>query len=221
MQPPPPSLCRRLRTLGTGLYTSPHLLEVTERVRCDGKPITKEAFARYFFQVWDRLQTTSSSPPAAAPATAAAGMPAYFHLLTLVGLWCFVREGVDVCVLEVGMGGRFDATNVVPSPVACGVTMLDLDHTQASVACVRMYHVSACLGQERVFFWLPTHPVGLSPGADLRNCSVDAVTSDKVLGQRTALNRDQGSLLETYTRLSPPRRRGHRMSAFLSRSGHR
>lgn len=47
-----------------------------------------------------------------------------------VGLRCFVQEGVDVCVMEVGMGGRFDATNVVPSPVACGVTMLDLDHTQ-------------------------------------------------------------------------------------------
>lgn len=47
-----------------------------------------------------------------------------------VGLWCFVQEGVDVCVMEVGMGGRFDATNVVPSPVACGVAILDLDHTQ-------------------------------------------------------------------------------------------
>eukprot|EP00752_Nemacystus_decipiens_P006525 g5876.t1 len=105
----------------TGLYTSPHLLEVTERVRCEGKPLTKEAFARYFFQVWDRLQAT---------ATATTEMPTYFHLLTLVGLWCFVQEGVDVCVLEVGMGGRFDATNVVPPPVACGVAMLDLDHTQ-------------------------------------------------------------------------------------------
>ncbi|CAM9875085.1 unnamed protein product, partial [Ectocarpus sp. 12 AP-2014] len=108
----------------TGLYTSPHLLEVTERVRCDGKPLTKEAFARYFFQ-------TEQGP--AAPeeeGTTAPEMPTYFHLLTLVGLWCFVQEGVDVCVLEVGMGGRFDATNVVPSPVACGVAMLDLDHTQ-------------------------------------------------------------------------------------------
>ncbi|CBJ26031.1 conserved unknown protein [Ectocarpus siliculosus] len=149
----------------TGLYTSPHLLEVTERVRCDGKPLTKEAFARYFFQVWDRLQDTAAptnTDDATAAATAAATgttgitaaasegpsqaeqgpaapeeegttapeMPTYFHLLTLVGLWCFVQEGVDVCVLEVGMGGRFDATNVVPSPVACGVAMLDLDHTQ-------------------------------------------------------------------------------------------
>ncbi|CAM9979491.1 unnamed protein product, partial [Hapterophycus canaliculatus] len=159
----------------TGLYTSPHLLEVTERVRCNGKPLTKEAFARYFFQVWDRLQATSTKTvavdlpdvhtktavtPARTTSTAeietrgdasktgiasvahlqegsaadeepaAAEMPTYFHLLTLVGLWCFVQEGVDVCVLEVGMGGRFDATNVIPSPVVCGVAMLDLDHTQ-------------------------------------------------------------------------------------------
>lgn len=41
-----------------------------------------------------------------------------------------MKQGVDVCVIEVGMGGRFDATNVLPSPVACGVAMLDLDHTQ-------------------------------------------------------------------------------------------
>lgn len=93
-------------------------------MRCEGKPLTKEAFARYFFQVWDRLQAT---------ATTTTEMPTYFHLLTLVGLWCFVQEGVDVCVLEVGMGGRFDATNVVPPPVACGVAMLDLDHTQVSI----------------------------------------------------------------------------------------
>ncbi|CAM9652219.1 unnamed protein product [Scytosiphon promiscuus] len=160
------------------LYTSPHLLEVTERVRCNGKPLTKEAFARYFFQVWDRLQATStgntvandvgdaSTQAAAIPITTestsegsssgdasktrvvsaahptstggaaadeepmVAEMPTYFHLLTLVGLWCFVQERVDVCVLEVGMGGRFDATNVLPSPVVCGVAMLDLDHTQ-------------------------------------------------------------------------------------------
>ncbi|CAM9246621.1 unnamed protein product [Pylaiella littoralis] len=126
----------------TGLYTSPHLLEVTERVRCHGKPLSKEAFAKYFFEVWDRLQATTAATTttttttattttnAAAAKSKAADMPTYFHLLTLVGLWCFVQEGVDVCVLEVGMGGRFDATNVVPSPVACGVTVLDLDHTQ-------------------------------------------------------------------------------------------
>lgn len=47
-----------------------------------------------------------------------------------LGLWCFVRERVDVCIVEVGMGGRFDATNVLLPPVACGVSMLDLDHTQ-------------------------------------------------------------------------------------------
>lgn len=123
---------------GTGLYTSPHLLEVTERVRCDGKPLSKDAFARYFFQVWDRLQATAAATTTTTHTAAAKpnvpDMPTYFHLLTLVGLWCFVQEGVDVCVLEVGMGGRFDATNVVPSPVACGVTALDLDHTQVCLS---------------------------------------------------------------------------------------
>ncbi|CAN0468648.1 unnamed protein product, partial [Discosporangium mesarthrocarpum] len=47
-----------------------------------------------------------------------------------IGLFCFVKEAVDVCILEVGIGGRYDATNVVPCPVACGVALLDIDHTQ-------------------------------------------------------------------------------------------
>lgn len=78
-----------------GLFSSPHLLEVTERVRLDGKPLSKEAFARYFFEVWDRLQASRSrsTPPAASSEECAAGeppvevveMPGYFQLLTLVG----------------------------------------------------------------------------------------------------------------------------------------
>lgn len=53
-----------------------------------------------------------------------------YELLCQVGLWVFVQEKVDVCIVEVGVGGRYDATNVVPPPVACGVALLDLDHTQ-------------------------------------------------------------------------------------------
>lgn len=76
-----------------GLFTSPHLLEVTERVRLDGKPLAKNTFARYFFQVWDRLQTTAAqaaSPPGCdingvhTSGVKIADMPGYFHLLTLV-----------------------------------------------------------------------------------------------------------------------------------------
>lgn len=76
---------------GAGLFTSPHLLEVTERVRLDGKPLSKEAFATCFFQVWDRLQATRGRSRRSAEEEHAEGplevaeMPGYFHLLTLVG----------------------------------------------------------------------------------------------------------------------------------------
>jgi len=58
----------------------------------------------------------------------AATMPGFFHFLTLLGLHIFAHESVDVVVLEVGLGGRLDATNVVPRPVASGITTLDYDH---------------------------------------------------------------------------------------------
>lgn len=78
-----------------GLFTSPHLLEVMERVRVRGQPLSKEKFASYFFQVWDRLQATQRASTATSAEeggsegpVAVADMPSYFHILTLVGLLC-------------------------------------------------------------------------------------------------------------------------------------
>lgn len=56
-------------------------------------------------------------------------MPGFFRILTLIALKMFDEEKVDVVILEVGLGGRLDATNVVERPVVCGITTLDLDHT--------------------------------------------------------------------------------------------
>lgn len=56
-------------------------------------------------------------------------MPAYFNFLTVMAIHAFLEEGVDVAVLEVGIGGEYDCTNVIPSPAVCGVSSLGLDHT--------------------------------------------------------------------------------------------
>lgn len=56
-------------------------------------------------------------------------MPHYFSFLTVMALHVFMRECVDVALLEVGIGGQFDSTNVVSSPIVCGVASLDFDHT--------------------------------------------------------------------------------------------
>ncbi|KAJ3057376.1 Folylpolyglutamate synthetase [Rhizophlyctis rosea] len=125
------SIVRRFRTadeqsrpLKTGLFTSPHLLEVRERLRIDGAPLQKELFAKYFFEVWDRLEATK-------PSTIDEDhpdKPTYFRFLTLMAFHTFLSQNVDVVVLEVGLGGEYDSTNVVENPVVCGITSLGIDH---------------------------------------------------------------------------------------------
>ena len=118
----------RAAGLRTALYTSPHLISVRERFRLNGVPVDEPRYLRYFWETWDGLRDSSrgsddDDDPAALPA-----MPGFFHFLTLLALKMFRGEGVDVAVLEVGLGGRLDATNVIPHPVVCGVTTLDFDH---------------------------------------------------------------------------------------------
>ncbi|KAK9817171.1 hypothetical protein WJX72_010631 [[Myrmecia] bisecta] len=105
----------------TGLFTSPHLWDVRERIRLNGQPIERAQFSEHFWKCFNALREQ---------ADAHVGMPAYFRFLTLLGLRVFVEEQVDVAILEVGLGGRLDATNCIPPPIVCGVTPLGLDHTE-------------------------------------------------------------------------------------------
>ncbi|TVU32094.1 hypothetical protein EJB05_23812, partial [Eragrostis curvula] len=112
-----------LRSCGfrTGLFTSPHLMDVRERFRLDGLDISEEKFIRYFWWCWNRLKDkTGDDIP----------MPAYFRFLALLAFKIFSDEQVDVAVLEVGLGGKYDATNVVRAPVVCGISSLGYDHME-------------------------------------------------------------------------------------------
>jgi len=101
-----------------GLYTSPHLEDVRERVRVDGRPITEGAIVEFVERVKPYLVER-----------AAAGEPlTFFETVTALSLWYFAREDVDVAVLEVGLGGEYDATSAV-DPVAAAVTTVSLEHT--------------------------------------------------------------------------------------------
>jgi folylpolyglutamate synthase len=117
--------------LKIGLLTSPHLVAVRERIRVGPSPLSKDAFAKYFFEVSDALTTgphaTSVLPQDAEPGS----RPVYSRFLTLMALHVFLREGVDVAVLETGVGGEYDATNIVPHPVATGISTLGIDHVLA------------------------------------------------------------------------------------------
>lgn len=96
-----------------GLYTSPHLERVNERVRVGGHDIDDEAFGRRVLEVLARLPPALELTP--------------FELTTAVALCHFAREGVEVAVLETGLGGRLDATNCC-APLVTAVTTVDLDH---------------------------------------------------------------------------------------------
>ena len=109
-----------LRELGlrTGRYTSPHLESVTERICVDGEPLSDERFA----EVYDEV-----APFAEIVDARHAERVTFFELLTAMGFAAFADAPVDAAVVEVGLGGRWDATNVVNAPVAV-VLPISLDH---------------------------------------------------------------------------------------------
>lgn len=111
-----------------GLYTSPHLRTVRERIRINGEPISEDKFTKYFFDIWNRLNSTSSSLEKF-PHMVPGSKPGYFKYLTLLSLHTFMQEGCDSCVYEVGIGGEYDSTNIIEKPIACGVSLLGIDHT--------------------------------------------------------------------------------------------
>ncbi|XP_051960053.1 folylpolyglutamate synthase, mitochondrial [Xyrauchen texanus] len=112
-----------LRNYGfrTGFYSSPHLVQVRERIRINGQPIGKELFTKYFWQVYGRLEETKD--------THGGSMPAYFRFLTILAFHVFLQEKVDLAVIEVGIGGAYDCTNIIRRPWVCGISSLGIDHT--------------------------------------------------------------------------------------------
>ncbi|MCB0275789.1 MAG: bifunctional folylpolyglutamate synthase/dihydrofolate synthase [Calditrichaeota bacterium] len=105
-----------LRAAGykVGLYTSPHLIDFTERMLVNGVPIDRQSvidFVRRFRPLVEELAAS------------------FFEVTTVMAFWYFAREGVDVAVVETGMGGRLDSTNTV-SPLICGITPIGLDHQE-------------------------------------------------------------------------------------------
>ncbi|KIW13304.1 hypothetical protein PV08_08492 [Exophiala spinifera] len=116
---------RQLRSVPEkiGLYTSPHLISVRERIQINSQPIAEQMFARYFFEVWDALEASAQQD-----GRDASVKPVYFRFLTLLSWHIFVSEAVDVAIYEVGVGGAWDSTNIVERPIATGITTLGIDH---------------------------------------------------------------------------------------------
>jgi dihydrofolate synthase / folylpolyglutamate synthase len=108
--------------LHAGLYTSPHLERPNERIRVSGVEIEDEAFASRYFTVHDTAQQLVLEGKLA-------HLPSFFEILTAMAFLHFAEEAIEIAVLEVGMGGRLDATNIV-DPLVSVITDISLDHTE-------------------------------------------------------------------------------------------
>jgi dihydrofolate synthase / folylpolyglutamate synthase len=104
----------------TGLFTSPHLVEPVERIRMDGEPVTREDFTSAFNQVHQAAEALLDR-------SAIDLHPTYFETVTAMAFLLFARRKMQAVVLEVGLGGRLDATNVV-TPALSVITPIDFDH---------------------------------------------------------------------------------------------
>ncbi|MEZ5345366.1 MAG: folylpolyglutamate synthase/dihydrofolate synthase family protein [Pyrinomonadaceae bacterium] len=108
--------------LKTGLNTSPHLISVTERIRINGKDISEEMFAEYVSRIRNVSEELVTSGKLEA-------MPTFFEHITAIAQLVFKESGVEVAILETGLGGRFDATTATNVEIVA-ITPIDLDHTK-------------------------------------------------------------------------------------------
>ncbi len=117
------AICRAYG-LRTGLYTSPHVEKITERICVDGQPISDERFIDMWLQVKDFVEMVDCE-------SLEQGGPcmSFFEVLTTMAIWTFADSPVDVAIVEVGMGGRWDATNVLDGDASI-IGPVDMDHMQ-------------------------------------------------------------------------------------------
>ena len=104
-----------------GMFTSPHLVDIRERFVINGGMVSAEAFLR----AYDDVKKTAEQMQAEGES-----YPTFFEFLFAMGMLIFQRSGVEYAILETGMGGRLDATNVIKKPVVCVITSISLEHTE-------------------------------------------------------------------------------------------
>ncbi len=123
-----------------GLYTSPHIFNYTERIKINGVEISKEDFARLVFEICTLAENNNIHLTE-------------FEILTAVMFKYFADKSVDVVVLETGLGGRYDATNVIKNNLCAVITHIDLDHTE------RLGNTKDKIAFEKAGIIKPTCPV--------------------------------------------------------------
>jgi dihydrofolate synthase/folylpolyglutamate synthase len=130
----------------TGLYVSPHVLDLRERISIDGRWITEDEFASAMTDLRPVIEQVEREM---IPTT-------YFEILTALAMWHFAREKIDIAVFEVGIGGRLDATNVV-TPVVSVIATIGFDHMD------KLGNTLSAIAQEKCGIVKPGVPVVSAP----------------------------------------------------------
>ncbi|KAI9777976.1 MAG: hypothetical protein M1816_004374 [Peltula sp. TS41687] len=108
-----------------GCYTSPHQVEVRDRIQINSESISKNLFAKHFLMLWNKIHALANRPELDLPV-----IPGYPGFLMLLAIYIFLLEETDVIIIETGIGGENDSTNVFQNPIATGITTIGLDHVE-------------------------------------------------------------------------------------------
>ncbi|KZZ91674.1 Folylpolyglutamate synthetase [Beauveria brongniartii RCEF 3172] len=143
-----------------GVFVSPHVRTIRERIRIIAGPvaegndwlISEEQFAKYVIEVWNMLQQHHSSG-------AIVQLPSFFLFLLAVAIHAFASDCVDTVILECGIGGEFDATNMVDRPLVSAITTLELEHTDILGTSLESiaWHKSGIMRRGVPIFTIPQH----------------------------------------------------------------
>ena len=148
----------------TGFYSSPHLHSMRERIRIGLEPITPSLFSTLANSAWPAIEKVAQTSPYGEPTT--------FEMLTAMAFMHFRNEHVQFQVIEVGLGGRLDATNIV-TPTLCVITPISLDHTKT------LGNTVGSIAKEKAGIIKPRVPVVVAPQTQEAIDVFNNVTSDK------------------------------------------
>jgi dihydrofolate synthase/folylpolyglutamate synthase len=168
----------RAAKVRTGLYTSPHLVRFAERIQIDGAPVEDADLGAALEEALDRFPELT-----------------FFETATVAAFMVFARAKVELAVVEVGLGGRLDATNVLAAPRATAITRIALDHTD------RLGKDIASIAREKAGILKPAVPVVLGP-LDPISLAIVRGEADRV-GAPLRLTADDGELASFVERYPP------------------
>ena len=154
----------------TGLFTQPHLITPRERCRINSRLISEEEFARYVDRLSPSIEAMAS--PSANGGEGGVGRVSFFEIYTALAFTYFADNAVDFAVIEVGLGGRLDATNVV-DPLVSVITPISLEHTAI------LGDTHEAIAREKAEIIKPNRPVVLAPQVPEAQAVFEAVAADR------------------------------------------